>query len=380
MSPARDVVLVGGGHAHVQVLLRFATEPPRDARVTVVVDVPVAAYSGMVPGFVAGQYAAHELEIDVDALATRAGARVVLGRAIAIDPAAGQVTVEGGAAIRYDVASINIGSSVAGLDLPGVREHALSTRPIGSFVRNVDAALGRIVGGTATAAPRIVIVGGGVGGVELAFTLRERLRRHGVAEPEVTLLHDGPRILPGSSAGLAARVERQAARRGIEIRVGVPVVAARERAVVLADGSTVAFDLLVWVTGGVAPPLFRASGLETDDRGFVLTRATLQVERYDNLFAVGDCATLVDHPATAKAGVYAVREGPFLIDNLNAYLEGRELRRYTPQHDFLALLNLGDGTAVGGKWGLSFEGRWVMRLKDSIDRRFVRQFQTTARS
>ena len=146
----------------------------------------------------------------------------------------------------------------------------------------------------------------------------------------------------------------------------------------LADGSDVGFDLLVWVTGGVAPPLFRESGLETDSRGFVLTRPTLQVEGHDNLFAVGDCATLIEHPATAKAGVYAVREGPFLIDNLNAFLEGRELRRYTPQRDFLALLNLGDGTAVGGKWGLSFEGRWVMRLKDWIDRRFMRKFQVLA--
>ena len=139
-------MLVGGGHAHVQVLRRFAMEPPRNARVTVVVDVPVAAYSGMVPGFVAGQYAAHELEIDVVPLARRAGARVVLGRAIGIDAGAGRVAVEGRAALRYDVASINVGSSVAGLELPGVREHALSTRPIGSFVRNVDAALERIVG------------------------------------------------------------------------------------------------------------------------------------------------------------------------------------------------------------------------------------------
>jgi selenide,water dikinase len=371
-------VLVGGGHAHVQVLRRFAMEPPRNARLTVVLDVPIAAYSGMVPGFVAGQYAAHELEIDVVPLARRAGARVVLGRAIAIDPGKGRVVIEGRAAIRYDVASINVGSSVAGLELPGVKEYALSTRPIGLFVSNVDAAFEGIAERAAESGPRVVIVGGGVGGVELAFTLGQRLRKLGIDQHEVTLLHDGSRILPGWSAGLATRVEHQAARRGIQIRTGVPVVAVRQAMVLLADGSEVGFDLLVWVTGGVGPALFRQCGLETDSRGFVLTRPTLQVKDQDNLFAVGDCATLIEHPATAKAGVYAVREGPYLTDNLNAFLEGRELRRYTPQRDFLALLNLGDGTALGGKWGLSFEGRWVMRLKDWIDRRFMRKFQVLA--
>jgi NADH dehydrogenase FAD-containing subunit len=137
----------------------------------------------------------------------------------------------------------------------------------------------------------------------------------------------------------------------------------------------VPFDLLLWVTGATSQPLFRDSGLPVDARGFVLVRSTLQVQGHDNLFAAGDCATLIDHRALAKAGVYAVREGPYLIANLLAFLEGRPLRPYVPQSDFLTLMNLGDGTAVGTKWGISFHGRWVMRLKDWIDRRFVRRFQ-----
>ena len=388
-SGRRDLVLVGGGHSHVQVLRRFAMEPPRDTRITVVLDTPVAVYSGMVPGFVAGQYAAHELEIDVVPLARRARARVVLSSAIGIDAAARRITVEGRAPLHYDVASIDVGSTVAGLDLPGIKQHALPTRPIGRFVGRVEAALARIEAseGSGAAGPRrepgrpfrILVVGAGVGGVELAFTLDQRLRRLGVAERHIVLSHDGSSILPGSPAGLVERVERQAAGRGIEIRVGTRVVAAREGSAVLDGGGTIDFDLLVWVTGAVARGMFRDSGLAVDERGFVLTRPTLQVQGHDDLFAVGDCATLIEHPATPKAGVYAVRQGPYLIDNLRAVLEGGELRRYKPQHDFLALLNLGDGTAVGSKWGRSFEGRWVMELKDWIDRRFMRRFQVLER-
>jgi len=134
-------------------------------------------------------------------------------------------------------------------------------------------------------------------------------------------------------------------------------------------------DALLWVTGAVGHDLLRNSGLPTEDRGFVETRSTLQVLGQDDLFAVGDCGTLVDFPQTPKAGVYAVRQGPVLTHNLRAALAGDPLSEYTPQSDFLTLLNLGDGTALGAKKGLAFQGAWVMKLKDWIDRRFMRRFQ-----
>jgi selenide,water dikinase len=76
--------------------------------------------------------------------------------------------------------------------------------------------------------------------------------------------------------------------------------------------------------------------------------------------------------------VYAVRQGPVLADNLIARAGGpigRRLRRYRPQRDFLSLLNLGDGTAIGAKWGVAAQGRALFALKDRIDCRFVRRFQ-----
>ena len=143
----------------------------------------------------------------------------------------------------------------------------------------------------------------------------------------------------------------------------------------LAGGERVPADAVVWAAGPASRELVRASALPADGRGFARARATLQLEGFDELFAVGDCATLVEHPHTPKAGVYAVRQGPVLARNLRAALAGRPLERYRPQRDFLTLLNLGDGRALGAKWGLSFEGRWVMALKDRIDRRFVERFR-----
>ena len=373
-SPRKELVLVGGGHAHVQVLRHLAMRPPPGTRVTVVVDTPVAVYSGMVPGFVAGQYRAEELEIDVLPLARRAGARVVLSPMTGLDARRRVVLVEGRPPIPFDVASLDVGSTVAGLDLPGVRERALPTRPISAFVGRVEEAVARIRSLPAGGPRRVLVVGGGAGGVEVAFTLLERLKRTGIPA-RVTLLNAGSRILAGYPASLARRVLRQARAKGVEIRDGVSAVAAEPATLALADGGREPFDLLVWVTGGVANRALDGVDLPKDPRGFLHTRSTLEVEGCEGLFAVGDCAHLVEFPRTPKAGVYAVRQGPVLARNLEKALAGTRLARYRPQSDFLTLLNLGDGTALGCKWGVSFEGAWVMRLKDWIDRRFMRRFQ-----
>jgi selenide,water dikinase len=220
----------------------------------------------------------------------------------------------------------------------------------------------------------VVVVGGGAGSVEIAFTLIERLRRGGV-EARATLLSGGSRILADSPEGLVRRVLRRAHARGIEVRTGVRAVAAEAGVLVCSDGAREPFDLLAWVTGAVASRALASVELPKDERGFLHTLSTLEVEGCEGLFAAGDCAHLVEFPRTPRAGVYAVRQGPVLAHNLRGALEGGRLNRYRPQNDFLTLLNMGDGTAIGTKWGVSFEGSWVMRLKDAIDRRFVRRFQ-----
>ncbi|MDJ0865877.1 MAG: selenide, water dikinase SelD [Myxococcota bacterium] len=357
-----ELVLVGGGHAHVQVLRRFGMRPQAGVRLTLVVDRPEAVYSGMVPGFVAGQYARHELEIDVRPLAMRARAAVVVAAAVGIDAETRRIELAGRPPLRFDTASLDVGSTVAGTALPGVREHAIPTRPIGDFVARVDAWLT-----SASAGARVVVVGAGAGGVELAFALRARLGA------PVTLLEAGDRVLPGAPEVLAQRVERAAAARGIAIRTGARVASVGADRVCLEDGGEVPGELCVWVTGATPPAWLRDTGLPSDPQGFVCVGPTLQVEGHESLFAAGDCAHFA--PGLPKAGVYAVRQGPVLEHNLRARIEGGVPRRYRPQRDFLALLNLGDGSAIGARSGRSFEGRGAMRLKDWIDRRFMRRFQ-----
>ncbi len=376
MRPGRaELVLVGGGHAHVQVLRQLAMRPV-DARVRVVLDRSLAVYSGMVPGLVAGDYRAHELEIDVLPLARRARAGVVLAAATGIDPQRRRIELEGRPPLTYDVASLDVGSTVRGLELPGVREHALATRPIGAFVRDFEA---RLFGSPPGREPlRIAVVGGGAAGVELALTLDARCQREGRSR-EIQLLFEGPELLPGASPAMARRARAEARSRGLALDGGARVVAVEKGGLRLARGDWLDCDLVVWATGAAPHRWLADSPLPADERGFVRVGPGLQVVGHPELFAVGDCAGLEVAPGTPKAGVYAVRQGPVLADNLRARLAGRRVRSYRPQRDFLALLNLGHGRALGAKWGLTAQGASVHRVKDAIDRSFMRRFQVLDR-
>lgn len=367
----RDVVLIGGGHSHVQVLRMQAMNPLPDARLTVIVDRSTAIYSGMAPGFVAGEYTAQALSIDVRPLARRAGVRFIEAACVGIDPVAKQVHLQGRPPVAYDLASLNVGSTVAHTDLPGVAEHALPTRPISRLVRGVDEVLSKA---QHNGKLDVVVVGGGAGGVELAFCLLARLKRDGI-EASVVLVNADDRLFSARSPQLSRRLSSAAAARGIRVFQGARVQACLPAAVVLESGEHVPSGLTVWVTGARAPAFLGDSALPVDHRGFVWVDDTLQVEGHPDLFAVGDCAVLRSWPEIPKAGVYAVRQGPHLRDNLKQRLLQRSLVPYRPQRDFLTLLNLGDGTAIGAKHGIAMQGRWVWRIKDWIDRRFMEKFQ-----
>jgi len=354
------------------VLRDWAGAPVPGAHLTVVVDRPMAVYSGMVPGFVAGQYSLEDIQIDVQGLARKAGALWVGAKATGLDVSARRLHIESAPPISYDTVSFDVGSTVSGRDRPGVKDHALPTRPIGDFVLGVGALIERA---RSRAGFRLVVVGAGAAGVELAFAFRSRFERLGVRGVSVLLLEAGPRVLPGYPGAAARRIEANARARGVGIRCGTGVAEAYAERLRLESGETLACDAFVWVAGAASLPLFDGSGLERDERGFIKVRETLQAMGRDEIFAAGDCASFVADPGLAKAGVYAVRQGPVLAYNLRARVTGQALEPYRPQRDFLSLLNLGDGRAVASKWGLSAEGAWAWRFKDRIDRRFMQRYR-----
>ena len=162
----RDLVLVGGGHAHALVLRKWGMDPLPGARLTVINPGPTAPYTGMLPGHIAGHYSRDTLEIDLVRLARFAGARLILSHATGIDRKAGVVHVEGRGPVAYDVASIDIGIT-ARMDIIGFAEHAVGAKPLDVYAQTWRVFLETVQSGTKPA--KIVVIGGGVAGCEFAL-------------------------------------------------------------------------------------------------------------------------------------------------------------------------------------------------------------------
>lgn len=372
------LLLVGAGHAHLEVLRRLAADPRAGMDLTLISVADRHHYSGMVPGFLQGQYEEREITFDLPRLAARAGARFVQARATAIDPKAREVHVEGGGILGYDIVSFNVGSRSAGDEEEDVRRHAALIKPI-SRAADLRRRLAELVGETGKNC-RVVIVGGGAAGVEIACAIMTVLDR---ADPsrrgrQVTILEGSNAILSDYSNRFRLQAETVLAGRGIAVRTGARVERVEPDAVQLQGGSRLTSGLTVWLTGAAAWPLFAPSGLPVDGKGFLLVDDSLRSIADPRVFGAGDCVTLARHPETPKAGVYAVREAPVLYRSLLAAMEKGKPPRYEPQPDFLSLLNTGDGKALLRYKGLVTHSRWAWRLKDRIDRRFMARYEVPA--
>ncbi len=361
LPQTRDLVLIGGGHAHALVLLRWAMNPLAGARLTLIDPNPTAPYTGMLPGLIAGHFDRAALEMDLVALARHAGARLILGRAAGLDPAARQVLIPGRPPVRYDVLSVDIGITSDLPALPGFAEHAVAAKPLAAYAARWDAFLR-----DAPDAPRITVLGAGVGGIELALAMKHRLpgAQITVIDRSVALPHMGKRARAQLLALLGARdialIERTEA---VRVEAG---------AVALSDGRSLRSDFTLGAAGS-RPQDWLADTRLALHEGYVSVDPTLRSVSHPEIFAVGDCAHMTESPRP-KAGVFAVRQAPYLHHNLRAALSGGAMRPYRPQRDYLKLISLGGKSALADKWGLPLAGRAMWRLKTRIDRKFMRMF------
>ena len=426
----QHLVLIGGGHAHVQVIKALnAAARPEHFKVTLVDSSPsgAASYSGMVPGCVADLYTVDETRIDLQSLATWAEIEFINDAVVDMDLEQNLIYTKNAGhdePIPFDVVSVDIGSTSRDLDtIPGARSHTIPTRPIDKLVARLDRARdewqkenesdeeGKGTGETSLSSshdqPRLVVVGGGVAGVELCLSLHQRWSTF--SQPRTTLLNAGSELLAGESAAARQTLTRiMTDEVGICIQHDASVHSVEEDCVILKNGEKVPFDICVWATGAgahnLAYHLNEARQLATTQHGWIRVGPTLQSVSHPHVFAAGDCAHLEGltggKKSPPKAGVYAVRAGPILIENLTRTLEWQRqqqqqekststqqkkmatppppslaLTEYQPQDDFMKLIVLGDGRALGLRFGLAFYGTWVMKMKDRIDQNFMNLFR-----
>ncbi|MFX0542413.1 selenide, water dikinase SelD [Roseovarius sp. S4756] len=366
----RDLVLIGGGHAHALVLRKWGMNPLPGARLTLIDPNPKAPYTGMLPGYIAGHYPRDALDIDLGRLARFAGARLIVGRACGIDRAARRVQVTGRPDVAYDVLSVDIGITSAPVTLPGFDAHGIAAKPLGPFADRWQQFVSNVASGTQP--PDCAVLGGGVAGVELALAMHHRLSQ---ISSDVRLhVIDIGTALTGVASRTARVLRAQMAARRIALVENVEVSEVTADSVLLANGTALPSALSVAAVGARPWPWLAETGLHLTD-GFITVDAHLRSTTDPAIFAAGDCAHLA-HAARPKAGVYAVRAAPVLHDNLRAAAMGSsQYRSFEPQKQYLKLVSLGKKAAVAdrGSFGLHLPGLW--QWKDHIDQKFMQKFR-----
>ncbi len=362
MSTITDLVLLGAGHAHVEVLRRFARQPERGVRLTLIAREPQTPYSGMLPGLIRGDYSFDQAHIDLAPLASAAGARLIVAAVTAIDPDRCAVAITGRPEVGFDLLSVNIGGVPAMPDGGGI-----PVKPIGRFLDQLAALEASLPAGA-----RIAVIGGGPAGTELALALAHRLG----ARMRLVLVTAASEPLAGAPSRARAVARAALVEAGVEIACGVSAGALANGRLALSDGSFLDVAAALWATGVVGPAFLAASGLACDDAGCVRVTLGLRSLSHPAVFAAGDCAAMA--APRPKAGVWAVRAGAILAENLRRAVHGRAPKAWHPQREALVIMGLGDKRGLAWRNGIALWGRLIWRWKDGIDRAWMRRYALRA--
>ncbi|WP_373490443.1 FAD-dependent oxidoreductase [Parasphingorhabdus sp.] len=359
------VVLAGGGHAHLAVLDDWTRAPLCGVETWLVTAAPFTAYSGMIPGWMAGHYRAGQHLIDLRPLAKRAGVKLVIDTVEGLDAKQRKLTLSSGESVSFDLLSLAVGGEVDTSPLASLGDQLLPVRPMNAFVARWPLVLKNAARRQDF---RLFVVGGGAAGIEIALAAEYALR-HISANPRVTIVTAENGLLSGHSDAAIACVRTELARRDIDLIFAD--AAGSKDAVLLSTGKTIDADYVIAATGSSAPRWLKATGLALDQQGFIEVGADLRSISHDNIFAAGDIVKRTDR-RVARSGVHAVHAGPVLAANLRAQLNRQKLDHYIPRRRTLYLLATGERRAILSWGAFTMSGSLVWQLKDWIDRRFVR--------
>ena len=387
------LVLAGAGHVHIKTLENLKEFTRRGWSVDVVSPAPFHYYSGMGPGLLGGDYGPEEVRFPVREMTESRNCSFREDRLVAIEADSNRLRLESGATLNYDLLSCNLGSHVnaEGLEISSEvpEDFFFPVKPI----ENLYEAHKRLLELPIRGSGGVLIVGGGPAAVEIAGNsielLSRRSRESGSEAPSVCLCAGGE-FLRHFPERLRKICRRSLESRGAGIRRGY-ISKILPTGVECADGSRMEASMVILATGVKPPAWLRDTGIALGDDGGILVNEHLQSVSHPNIFAGGDCLSFKPTPIR-RVGVHAVRQAPVLLENLLAFVEGRGTGargrtvsgaespgarrsglpgRFSPQNQFLLILNLGGGRGVAAKWGTTFDGRLAFKLKDRIDRQFV---------
>jgi NADH dehydrogenase FAD-containing subunit len=366
----KHLVLVGGGHAHMVTLANLHKFIERGHQVSVIGPSPHHYYSGMGPGMLGKTYRPEEIRFATQRAVEKQGGRFILGTVTRVDAAEKTIYLESGQTVAYDVLSFNTGSYVPKVTVTDGGKDIFTVKPIEKLL----AAQQRVLELAAQRRIAIGVIGGGPAAVEITGNIWRLTKDHGKYMPGIKIF-SGEDLMLRFPEKIRKKARRSLAKRAVEILEGDFVKEIKSGRITLESGQSYDVDLIFLATGVRPSPVFQESGLPAGPDGGLLVNRFLQSIQYPDIFGGGDCIYFQDQPLD-KVGVYAVRQNPILYNNLMASLEEKELQPFNPGGDYLLIFNMGDDTGILHKKWLTLGGRPAFIIKDYIDRKFMKKFQS----
>ncbi len=362
----KQIVLIGAGNAHLVFLRKWRMKPVPGVSVLLINESATMPYSAMVPGYLAHEYRREEIEVDLPRFCQSAGVRFLPSQVSLLNVHQRSLRIAGRPyELSYDLLSLNLGADAVDAEFPS----HFSLRPMARFLDRISA-LDELMT-TGKHPKNLIVLGAGPSGCELAVALS---RRYAAQKPGIHVFEKRSELLPQFSAGAGRWFLDRFSERGIYFHSGTePIVSATH---VTWDDKKIEADAVMLAVTPRAPRLLKNCGLSLNDKGYVIVGASLQSVSHEDVFAAGDCSHFSPRPTIAKNGVYSVRMGEALFANLASRLQGYTLKPFRPQWRYLALFNGGSGQGLLARHRLSLAGRWTRRLKDRIDRGWMRSFET----
>ena len=362
----KQLVLIGGGHANVQVLKKLCMNNIKGLHTILISEHFEAIYSGMTPGYIHEDFSKEEICIDLQRLCFNAGATFIKDKVVKLDTNHKELYLQNFPSVNYDLLSINTGS-ISNAKKINIKSSSkcFFVKPISSLVKNLSQ-IDQIVKNNKN---KIVIIGGGVASYELAFSLK---RRYGSLF-EITIL--GKKILKEKNLNKKTKNDLKRIAENLNIKeCHGEVISISEKYLTLKNADKIDCDLSLISTGASIESWLFKSNLIKDEKGFIKVNDNLLSINDKNIFVTGDACSIENKPKP-KSGVMAVRQGETLKKNIFLKLTGKNLIKFKPQKNWLYLIGTYKNYALLNYYFLSFHSQWCWRLKVWIDRNFIKNFK-----
>ena len=365
----KDLVLLGAGHSNIEILRSFGKKPIKNIRVTLINNSFTSTYSGMIPGYIQGIYEWDEINIDLMHLCNNFSHRFLIESVTKININQNLVHMENRPSISFDYLSINLGIQSNDKDINGAKENCIKLKPISSIKENINKLL---TYNKERNKNKIVIIGAGAAGVEVALAIRERLRKEYLYN-DIVLLSKNSKILNGFNNNAIYTAEKNLKKNNIKVLYDSEVINITKNYISLRNGSKIKCPFPVLATNAGPLELLKKSNLPLTKNGNIIINKKLLIQGKDNIFATGDIAEIIKNK-TPKAGVFAVKQGKILEKNIRRAILNKNLINFIPQRTYLSIIGLSGGKALAIKSIFSCKSKYLWKIKKFIDKRFIKKY------